>query len=257
MHEIRVVMVIITDASSYEKGEKMTHTFLDNTIDFKIIYKRRKSIGIYVDFYGQTEVHAPKGTSNDDIVKVLENNWERIVQKSKEMKERTTPPTEKVYDHGEVFLYMGESYPILILQNLDQDKDYVIFEQDKIQVYVKQHNDESVRRALKRFYYQRCKAFVEARIRIYQSEFKMKPRSIRIIDDRSNWGTCNSRLELTFNWKLAMAPIEVIDYVVVHEMCHMVHLNHDRSFWRLLGKILPDYERRSNWLVLSVWKMLV
>ena len=45
-----------------------------------------------------------------------------------------------------------------------------------------------------------------------------------------------------------MAPLKVIDYVVVHEMCHMVHMNHDRSFWRLVGKIIPDYEQRENWL---------
>ena len=54
-----------------------------------------------------------------------------------------------------------------------------------------------------------------------------------------------------------MAPLNVIDYVVVHEMCHMVHLNHDRSFWRLVGKIIPDYEQRENWLNFSNWKMTV
>lgn len=233
----------------------MTHTFLDTTIDFNILYKLRKSIGIYIDFYGGIEAHVPKGTPIETILLSLESNWQQIIQKSKEIKERTTAPVEKIYDHGEVFLYLGVSYPILIFENCDQNKDYVVFEQNKIHVYVKVHNDNTVKQALKRFYYQRCKALVESRIRIYQSEFKMKPRSIRITDDSSNWGTCNSNLEITFNWKLAMAPIEVIDYVVVHEMCHMVHLNHDRSFWRLVGKFLPDYEQRSNWLILSGRKM--
>jgi predicted metal-dependent hydrolase len=235
----------------------MTHTFSGETIGYNIIYKNRKSIGIYVDFYGQIEVHAPKGTPITDILLRLESNWERIIQKSKEMKERTNEPVEKVYDYGEVFLYLGVSYPIVISSNLDEKQDYVVFEHDKISIFVKQHTDDTVKQALKRFYYQRCKALVEAQIRIYQADFKMKPRSIRITDDSSNWGTCNSKFEITFNWKLAMAPLEVIDYVVVHEMCHMVHLNHDRSFWRLVGKYLPDYEQYSNWLALSVWKMTV
>jgi hypothetical protein len=52
-----------------------------------------------------------------------------------------------------------------------------------------------------------------------------------------------------------MAPMEVIDYVVVHEMCHMVHMNHDRSFWRLVGKIMPEYERYEHWLAVSGWRM--
>ncbi len=235
----------------------MTHTFYDTTIDYNIIYKKRKSIGVYIDFYGQIEVHAPKGTPLEAIVLVLEDKWDSMIQKSREMKDRLEIPREKIYNHGEVFLYLGISYPILICANLELKQDYVVFEQGKLVVNVKQHKDELIRQALKRFYYQQCKAFVESRIRIYQAEFKMKPRSLRITDDNSNWGSCNSKLELTFNWKLAMAPMEVIDYVVVHEMCHMVHLNHDRSFWRLVGKILPDYERRSNWLALSGWKMLV
>lgn len=162
---------------------------------------------------------------------------------------------EKVYEPGKEFLYMGKSYPILISTNLEQKKDYVSLVEDKLYVYVKEHNDEAIRQSLKRFYYQRCKALIEARIRNYQPEFKMKPRAIRIVNDPSHWGTCNSKLEITFCWKLAMAPIEVLDYVVVHEMCHMIHMNHDRSFWRLVGKILPDYEQRSDWLARSVWKM--
>ena len=235
----------------------MIHTFLGSTIDFNIVYKKRKSIGIFVDIYGQIEVHTSKSTSIEDILHALESNWNQILQKMKEMKDRTAAPKEKVYDQGEVFLYLGVSYPIIIFDNQEEKQDYVVFEQEQIQVYVKQQNDESIKQALKRFYYQRCKSLIESRIRVYQSEFKMKPRSIRITDDSSNWGTCNSKLELTFNWKLAMAPIEVIDYVVVHEMCHMVHLNHDRSFWRLVGKMLPDYERKSAWLALSHWKMMV
>lgn len=235
----------------------MIHTFSDTTISFTIIYKRRKTIGIYIDLYGQIEVQAPKDTPINTITSLLEDKWEWIQQKSKEMKDRIAGTIEKVYDHGEVFLYLGKPYSIIISSNMDNPQDYVVFEEDKIHIYVKQHNDESIKKALKRFYYQQCKALVEGRIRIYQSEFKMKPRSIRITNDSSNWGTCNSKLELTFNWKLAMAPIEVIDYVVVHEMCHMVHLNHERSFWRLVGKILPDYEARQNWLALSNWKMVL
>jgi predicted metal-dependent hydrolase len=235
----------------------MTHTYLDTTIDFTIIYKRRKSISIRIDIYGRIEVEAPKDAPLSTVTSVLEDKWEWILKKSKEMKDREKGNVEKVYDHGEEFLYLGKPYAIIITSNEDQQQDKAVFEGDKLHIYVKEHNDESIKKALKRFYYQQCKSLIEARIRVYQSSFKMKPRSIRITDDNRNWGTCNSKLELTFHWKLAMAPMEAIDYVVVHEMCHMVHLNHDRSFWRLVGKILPDYEERKLWLDLSNWKMVV
>ena len=163
----------------------------------------------------------------------------------------------KVYDNGAVFQYLGYSYLIEIVQDINIKQDHVIIAGDKFTVYVKQPEDETIKQALKRFYYQNCKSLVEKRIRYYQSSFKVKPRSIRIMDSISRWGTCDSKLQLNFNWKLAMAPLEVIDYIVVHEMCHMVHLNHDRSFWRLVGKMLPDYKERESWLTQSSWKMII
>jgi len=163
----------------------------------------------------------------------------------------------RVYDNGEVFQYLGCSYPMEIVQDINIKQDHVVIAGDKLTVYVKQPEYETIKQALKRFYYQNCKALVERRIRYYQSSFKVKPRSIRIMDSNSRWGTCDSNLQLTFNWKLAMAPLEVIDYIVVHEMCHMVHLNHDRSFWRLVGKMLPDYKERESWLAQSSWKMII
>ena len=214
-------------------------------------------MGIYIDLYGNVEVQVPKGTPDEHVLQLLEEKWDWIQQKSKEMKDRMLGPKEKVYDHGESFLYLGNTYPIQISQDIDIKQDHVVFEGDKLHIYVKQLEDEKIKQALKRFYYQQCKALVEKSIQSYQSNFKIKPRSIRISDSKRTWGTCDSKQQLTFNWKLAMAPLKVIDYVVVHEMCHMVHLNHDRSFWRLVGKILPDYERRENWLALSSWKMTV
>jgi hypothetical protein len=191
------------------------------------------------------------------VHQLLEGNWDLIQQKVNEMKDRLQGPQEKVYEHGEPFLYLGNSYPIQIFHDQNIEQDYVVFEGEKLLIYSNLLEDEKIKQALKRFYYQQCKALVEKSISYYQSNFKTKPRSIRISDSKTTWGTCDSKLQLTFNWRLAMAPMEVIDYVVVHEMCHMVHLNHDRSFWRLVGKIIPDYKEKENWLVLSNWKMTV
>ncbi|WP_144552932.1 M48 family metallopeptidase [Bacillus sp. X1(2014)] len=235
----------------------MIHNYLGQTMSFEIVYKKRESLGITIDVYGNVEVQAPRGTTDERVFQLIEEKWDWIQQKSKEMKDRLLGQKVKFYDHGEIFLYLGEEYPIKVSQDINNIQDYVVFEGDMLKIYVKQLEDAKIKQALKRFYYQECKKLVERSIRSYQKHFKTKPRSIRISDNNSNWGTCDSRQQLTFNWKLAMAPQQVIDYVVVHEMCHMVHLNHDRSFWRLVGKILPDYEERENWLALSSWKMTV
>ncbi|MCA1032554.1 M48 family metallopeptidase [Bacillus timonensis] len=235
----------------------MIHTYLGETIRFEVKYKNRTSTSIAIDHYGNIEVSAPKGTPDDRVLQLLEDKWALILEKVNETKERTLGQQKKVYDHGETFLYLGKTYPIQIVQDGTNNQDYVLFEEEKLYIYVKQLEDDKVKQALKRFYYQQCKALVERSIKFYQPNFKVKPRGVRINDSSTTWGTCDSNLQLTFNWKLAMAPIEVIDYVVVHEMCHMVHLNHDRSFWRLVGKIMPDYKEKESWLALSSWKMTV
>lgn len=235
----------------------MIHTYSGKTVRFDIKYKNRTSIGMTMDSYGNVEFHAPKGTSDEKVLQLLERNWDLIQGKLKEMKDRMNGPQKKVYEHGESFLYLGSTYPIQIFQDQNIEQDNVVLEGDTLQIYVKKLDDEKIKQALKRFYYQRCKDLVEKSISSYQSHFKTKPRSIRITDNNTTWGTCDSRQQLTFNWRLAMAPREVIDYVVVHEMCHLVHLNHDRSFWRLVGKIVPDYKEHENWLALSNFKMTV
>lgn len=235
----------------------MLHTYNDETIRFEIKYKNRSSFAISVDGYGNIEVIAPRKTPDERVIQVVESNWELIQQKVKEMKDRQQGQKDKTYDPDERFLYLGNSYPIEIIHDQSVTKDYVVFEDGKLHIYVKQVDAEKIKQSLRRFYYQQCKALIETSIANYQSYFKTKPRSIRISDSQKTWGTCDSKHQLTFNWRLAMAPRDVIDYVVIHEMCHMVHLNHDRSFWRLVGKIMPDYKEKENWLAMSNWKMTI
>jgi predicted metal-dependent hydrolase len=235
----------------------MNHTYSGETLSFQIKYKNRTSIGIYLDNYGMIEVHAPKGTPDEAVFRLIEDKWDVIQQKSQGMKDRWMGPKEKIYAQGEPFLYLGINYPIQLYQDSAITQDHVMFDGEILHIQVKQLEDGKIQQALKRFYYQQCKALVEKSISIHQNNFKSKPRSIRISDSKTTWGTCDSRRQLTFNWRLAMAPHEVIDYVVVHEMCHMVHLNHDRSFWRLVGKIMPDYKEMEKWLASSSWKMTV
>ena len=235
----------------------MKHTHSGETIHFELTYKNRKSIGVHLDPYGNLEVLAPKGTNEESVIRLLEENWDNILLKSNEIKERLNGPQLKTYQPGESFLYLGRSFPIEVHHNPDIEHDHVTLKGNILNVQVKEVEGEQIKQALKHFYYQRCKAIVEKSISNHQPYFKTKPRAVRISDSQTTWGTCDGRRQLTFNWKLAMAPQDVIDYVVVHEMCHMVHLNHDRSFWRLVGKIVPDYKEKEQWLAKTSWKMTV
>jgi predicted metal-dependent hydrolase len=76
----------------------------------------------------------------------------------------------------------------------------------------------------------------------------LKPRRLEIKDQKHLWGSCGQDRVLNLNWHLIFAPKPVLEYAVVHELCHLRHRNHDKSFWSLVGSILPDWERRKSWL---------
>jgi len=102
---------------------------------------------------------------------------------------------------------------------------------------------EDMKLNLKKFYIKQCKKVIDERVKYYKKQLRVNPKSIEIMDSRTKWGSCDSNRHLKFNYALAMVPLELIDYVVVHELCHIVHMNHDRSFWRLVGSIVPDYKK--------------
>ncbi|HYE68216.1 MAG TPA: M48 family metallopeptidase [Anaerovoracaceae bacterium] len=130
----------------------------------------------------------------------------------------------------EKLLYMGKEY---LIEELIKANDL---------------EEEEAEKRLKKFYITSCKKIVAERIKIYQEQLRVKPKIIEVVESKKQWGSCNTKRELTFNYRLVMAPIEIIDYVVVHELCHLLHMNHDRSFWRLVGSILPDYKKRQEFL---------
>lgn len=242
----------------------MTHTYLNREIQYTVIYKKRKSLGIYIDFYGNIELRVPKETTQEAIVKLLETKWGWIVEKQHEMKTRTAGHVPKTYEEGEQFLYLGKKYPMTILPVESTADNNLRFESSQFLCSIQEsvlnedeQKKEVIQQLFKRFYYKECKRLVEKKIKEIQPMISVKPSKISISDDKSKWGSCDSKRQLTFNWKLAMAPDKVILYVVIHEMCHLEHLNHDRSFWRLVGKFMGDYEEQQLWLQNSSWKMTI
>jgi predicted metal-dependent hydrolase len=95
-----------------------------------------------------------------------------------------------------------------------------------------------------RFYTKMSKQVTKERTKLYQERVKATPKSIQIDKISNRWGSCNSKREITYHYLISTLPMELIDYIVVHELCHLHHLNHDRSFWRKVGSILPDYKER-------------
>ncbi|WAI01342.1 M48 metallopeptidase family protein [Methanogenium organophilum] len=82
----------------------------------------------------------------------------------------------------------------------------------------------------------------------YKDRFEEIPRGIRVIDFKYRWRSCSSKNHLNFHWKIILAPMTIVDYIVVHEMAHLIEKNHTPEFWEIIGTVLPDYEQRKEWL---------
>ena len=89
---------------------------------------------------------------------------------------------------------------------------------------------------------------ISERVAFYAQKMGVSYGKITIRHQRTRWGSCTSKGNLNFNCLLVCAPPEVLDYVVVHELCHRKHLNHSKAFWQAVETVLPDYKNRKNWL---------
>lgn len=107
---------------------------------------------------------------------------------------------------------------------------------------------ETVRTALKKRYSEDARRVLTERVAYYQQFTGGTYHKITIREQKTRWGSCSSKGTLSFHWKLILAPPLVLDYVVVHELCHLTHMNHSKAFWDLVASVMPDYKIRRKWL---------
>lgn len=156
----------------------------------------------------------------------------------------------RTFTTGETFSYLGSNFPLEI--HTGQAKSLSLTN-DCFQVGFKhspaQENHANVlRRRFADWYRQQAAHYLKDRMQSLSGQTGLTPTDIRIRAYRRRWGSCSNRGIISLNWKLMMAPVEVIDYVIVHELCHLTHLNHSRPFWNLVEKHMPDYKTHQTWL---------
>lgn len=204
--------------------------FEGHHITCNVQYSHRKKISLHMEAQYLVTVKVPNNTSEDVVIKAVEHYGQWIIERSQIIAKAQAAPNARQYEHTGKFLHLGKEYDLHELIDIGD------------------LSEDELKKSLKKFYFASCKKIVGERIIRYQIALKVKPKSIDIVESRTKWGSCSSDKKLTFNYRLAMAPIEVIDYVIIHELCHLHHMNHDRSFWRLVGSIMPDYKEKEDFL---------
>jgi len=238
--------VIIVDNKEYFVGIK------DNEIAYTVTKTKRKTIGITINMYGEVKVAAPLHISEKQIGEIIRKKADWIIRKVNEVKKMNSNIVYKKYVSGEKILYLGKEYALEIAE-MGTRKDEVYIQDDTISVYIKHGlTEESKKQAIKeeliKWYRQRFAEIIKERIEKFSQQLKVIPCKVVIKDQKTRWGSCSKKGNINLNWRLVMAPIDIIDYVVVHELCHLKVMNHSKDFWNLVESILPSCREKREWL---------
>jgi predicted metal-dependent hydrolase len=207
----------------------------------RIRRSRRKTIALIVEQDGTLEVRAPQRMTNKQIMDFVQSKGSWIRKRQEAV--RAGPPPH-AYEEGEEFLYLGKLVP---LRHVAHQRKAVQFAGKEITFRASAAPDAAEK--IESWYRKQARAYLTDRLDYYSRLFGFKYESMCINGARTRWGSCNAqRKSLNFTWRLIMASPEIVDYVVVHELCHLRHPNHSPAFWAEVEGIMPDYKKRRKWL---------
>lgn len=150
---------------------------------------------------------------------------------------------------ADVLLLRGEPHRLVIAESPDRTTRALIHPaQGKLSVLVPAGRKRQARQYLEAWLRSQARQEIETAVQKWAARMQVFPTRIAIRDQRTRWGSCSSRKTLSFNWRLIMAPPSVLEYVVVHELAHLVEPNHSRAFWQVVEKFIPDVQAPRRWL---------
>ena len=218
----------------------------------KIIKTKRKTVMLQITQDAQLIVRAPKYTPNFVIKIAVQKRTEWIQKNQKKMREKIkNSPTggKKRFVDNEKFLVLGQIYKLKVVSDsrvplaLDKNTGKFLLAVDFY------HDEKGARELFVKWYKHRALEIILPCVGKFARKYNLHQyNKIRIASARTRWGSCSSEGNLNFSWRLVMAPEEVIDYVVIHELAHLKERNHGAQFWALVEKMCPEYKERKKWL---------
>jgi len=216
----------------------------------------QRSINISVKSDGDVLLTAGRSVPQRQILRFLHEAWPWVLKSIKKFEEFRKDHPPKSYRQGESFLFLGKGRSLNFVEGYGK-RWRIIAGDDKLLIHVptvywRQRNwnepQPQIKALIMRFYELQARTILHARIQKYSAIMNVTPSRLSFRCQKTRWGSCSPTGGISLNWRLVAAPLEVIDYVVVHELAHLAEPNHSKSFWRLVGLTLPDYERAKKWL---------
>lgn len=222
----------------------------EKELKYIVTRTNRKTIGITIDKSGLVKVTSPYRVSESYINELLLKKSSWIQKKITELESIATKASSpKMFNNGETFLYLGKVFELKMCRNSNSKKANVKLDGKNILIDLPISFDaDSIKKTLKLWYVEQFRHIATERINYYSSKIGVFPKKVTIREQKTRWGSCSSKGNINLNWKLIMASLEVLDYVIVHELCHMIAMNHSEEFWKLVGVYSPQYKNYRAWL---------
>jgi len=223
----------------------LIHTKEMDTKDIKIdkiIRSKRKTIGLHITDDARLIVRAPLNLPDYAIIKTVlkYENWIKKKKITIEAREQKFVP--KNFVNGENFLYLGDDYQLEIVDNQPESLRF------NNKFYLSRNALPVAREIFIAWYKHMAHLVISERTKLFAEINDLQYNKINITSAQKRWGSCSNNGNLNFTWRLVMAPVPVIDYVVIHELSHLKEKNHQEAFWNRVRTFMPDYKIYNDWL---------
>jgi len=208
----------------------------------------RSTTDIVIERNGMIAVRPPKGLTPEQADAVVESKRMWIYQNLAEWRDLNAASVVREWVNGESFLYLGRNYRLALVSDQDVDLRF-----NEGRFYLNRHvidkdGAQGAKDAFERFYTEKGLLRIKQRVKHFAPKVGVQPERVSVKNMGYRWASCTKKGDLNFHWKCIMAPLKIIDYIVVHELCHFHYRNHSEAFWNEVDKVMPDYTERKVWL---------
>lgn len=209
----------------------------------KVIRSRRRTVSLEINREGELTVRAPYGLGRGAIDDIVNRHEPWIRKRRQEAQRRLELSRPKEFRDGERFLWLGTEYPLEIVE---RNRPPLTFNGEKFELAAPFL--ASARQVFESWFKQQARSYLTSRLAAISRQTGFKYKKLRLSSAATRWGSCSTGGTISLVWRLMMAPPEIIDYLIIHELAHTKEKNHSRSFWRLVAAFVPDYKARRRWL---------
>lgn len=211
-------------------------------INYSIIYSQRKTLSIIVERDRSVVVRAPMNLSEEVIAKEIEKRKRLLLKKIEHNQKYPFEKQTKEFVAGESLMYLGKNYKLHVVED---SIDGIVFDN---KFFISQPNQKQANKLFKEWYINSAKEIIVPKAIAIAKQIGVSYNNINILDIKYRWGSCTPKDNIHFNWRLIKAPVTVIEYIIVHELTHLLESNHSQEFWNRVSAQLPNYDKAKQWL---------